>query len=203
MNLARQIDVGGILPGQSMETPMRTGSRSIAVVAMLAGLVTGASAHKAAPAPGWTGPDALEPLVFLLGTWGAAGSGTPGAATGTATFARGLQDRVIIRTSFAEYPATPGNPASRHDDMMIIHATDRAGVRADYYDNEGHVIRYAVTIAGNGDAVFLSDVASGEPRYRLTYKLTPHGVLRGTFAVAPPGKPDAFEQYLAWESRRQ
>ena len=182
---------------------MRIRTCSLAVVALLLGLMPAPRADTSALTPNSTGPEALEPLGFLLGTWGASGSGAPGAATGTATFVRSLQDRVIIRTSFAEYPATATTPASRHDDLMIIHATARAGVRADYYDNEGHVIRYGVTTAGTGDVTFLSDIVGGEPRYRLAYRLSPDGLLRGTFAVAPPGKPEAFEQYLAWESRKQ
>ncbi|MGD1047329.1 MAG: hypothetical protein ABR899_01095 [Candidatus Krumholzibacteriaceae bacterium] len=147
-------------------------------------------------------PKQLEPLTFLLGEWGASGGGQPGQGTGTATFARGLQDRVIIRTSFAEYPASKTAPASRHDDLMIIYADQGGGLRADYYDNEGHFIRYAVTAAAPGEASFVSDTVSGAPRFRLSYKLGPDGVLKGEFAIAPPGKPDAFARYLSWESRK-
>jgi len=181
---------------------MRNGRRTVPGVVLVLGLLPLCGADIAAATSRGAGPTPLETLAFLLGAWGASGSWQPGAAAGTATFAGSLQDRVIIRTSFAEYPATKTTPASRHDDLMIIYATDGAGIRADYYDNEGHVIRYAVTVAAPGDATFLSDIVNGEPRYRLTYKLAPDGILRGTFAVAPPGKPEAFEQYLAWESRK-
>ena len=51
-------------------------------------------------------------------------------------------------------------------------------------------------------AVFVSESLAAEPRYRLRYELTPHGVLKGEFAIAPPGEPPAFKPYLAWESRR-
>ncbi len=181
---------------------MRHGTRTAVGALLVLGLVVGCGTSTTGATPGGAGPAPLEALAFLLGTWGASGSGHPGTAAGKATFARSLQDRVILRTSFAESPATKTTPASRHDDLMIIFATDRAGIRADYYDNEGHVIRYAVTVAGAGDATFVSDAANGEPRYRLTYRLAPDGVLRGTFAVAPPGKPEAFEPYLVWESRK-
>jgi hypothetical protein len=181
---------------------MRNGIRTVLGGVLVLGLLPTCGADMTAATSRGAGPAPLEALTFLLGTWGASGSGQPGTAAGTATFARSLQDRVIIRTSFAEYPATKTTPASRHDDLMIIYATDGAGIRADYYDNEGHVIRYAVTVATAGDATFMSDIVSGEPRYRLTYKLAPDGILRGTFAVAPPGKPEAFQQYLAWESRK-
>jgi len=147
-------------------------------------------------------PKQLEPLAFLLGNWEASGSGKPGEAAGAATFARGLQDRVIIRTSYAEYPASAKALASRHDDLMIIYASEGAGIRADYYDNEGHVIHYTVTIAAPGEASFVSDIAAAAPRFRLNYKLGSDGALTGEFAIAPPGKPEAFSRYLAWESRK-
>lgn len=147
-------------------------------------------------------PKQLEPLAFLLGEWGASGSGSPGAGVGSATFARGLQDRVIIRTSYAEYPAQDTRPASRHDDLMVIYASDGDGVRADYYDNEGHVIRYSVTVSAAGEAFFVSDIVQGAPRFRLSYKLGSDDLLKGEFAIAPPGKPDAFTPYLVWESRK-
>lgn len=147
-------------------------------------------------------PSDLEPLAFLIGEWPAAEAGRPGVPSGGATFTWGLQDRVIVRTSHAEYPATAGRPGSRHDDLMIIYAVGGGGVRADYYDNEGHVIRYLVSFPARGQAVFVSEPAEGEARFRLSYVLDPAGVLKGQFAIAPPGTPDAFKPYLDWESRK-
>ncbi len=147
-------------------------------------------------------PDALKPYSFLIGEWRPVGSGEPGAGAGTAVFSRGLQDRVIVRTSYAEYPAGNGKPASRHDDLMIIFAGADGSVRADYYDNEGHVIRYSIRSPAPGEAVFVSDASASGPRYRLGYKLDPSGLLKGEFAIAPPGQPEAFKTYLTWESRK-
>lgn len=147
-------------------------------------------------------PKQLEPLAFLLGEWEASGSGQPGEGAGRAAFTRGLQDRVIIRTSYAEYPASTASPASRHDDLMIIYAAEDAGIRADYYDSEGHVIRYVVNVAVPGEASFMSEIMSGAPRFRLTYTLGTDGLLKGEFAIAPAGRPEAFAPYLVWESRR-
>ena len=107
-----------------------------------------------------------------------------------------------MRTSYAEYPASKTAPASRHDDLMVIYDGDGGHIRADYYDNEGHIIHYTVTVAVSGEASFVSDTISGAPRFRLSYKLGPDGLLKGEFAIAPPGKPDAFARYLAWESRK-
>jgi hypothetical protein len=144
----------------------------------------------------------LGALNFLLGEWGASGSGSPGEASGGAAFAPSLQGRVILRSSYADYPATATAPASRHEDLMVIYSPAEGTFRADYYDNEGHIIRYAVSVPEPGRAVFLSDAVSGAPRFRLTYKLEPDGLLRGEFEIAPPGRPEAFSRYLAWESRR-
>jgi hypothetical protein len=148
-------------------------------------------------------PAPLEALTFLLGTWGPSGADPSGAAAGTATFARSLQGRVIVRTSFAEYPASAARPASRHEDLMVIFQAGADAIRADYYDNEGHVIRYTVTVPGAGEASFVSDTVAGAPRYRLSYRLAPDGILRGMFAIAPPDRPEAFAPYLSWESKRQ
>jgi hypothetical protein len=82
------------------------------LVAICAAL-SAAAAHAAAPAH-------LAPLAFLIGEWTASGAGQPGAGTGVATFRRDLQGQVIVRTSYAEYPAAAGQPGSRHDDLMVI-----------------------------------------------------------------------------------
>jgi hypothetical protein len=173
----------------SKEAEMRNLIVVFSVLLILAGRWAGAA----------TPPKELEPLSFLLGEWSGGGSGTPGQGSGGSTFARSLQDRVIIRTNFALTAATPTTPPSRHDDLMIIYVDEKGAVRADYYDNEGHVIRYLVTAAGARSVSFVSEVAPNAPRYRLTYTAATGGVVKGTFEMAPPGKPEAFAQYLGWE----
>jgi hypothetical protein len=170
-------------------------ARTLVVLGVVLALVTASTLLAAEPA-------GLQPLAFLVGEWPSSGAGQPGVASGSAVFARGLQDRVIVRTSYAEYAAAAGQPASRHDDLMIIYAAPEGGARADYYDNEGHVIRYAVQSPGPGRAVFLSEAVAGQPRFRLSYTLPPSGVLEGEFAIAPPGAPEDFKPYLHWESRK-
>jgi hypothetical protein len=148
-------------------------------------------------------PPALAPLQFLLGDWEGGGGGTPGQSQGGTSFAPGLQDRVLIRTNFAVTAATDTAPASRHDDLMIVYADERGAVRADYYDNEGHVIRYTVSAPHSGQAVFTSEATDAGPQYRLTYDAGPSGIVSGSFAIAPPGKPGAFTPYLTWEMKRK
>ena len=176
---------------------MRNAVMTVAMFTMLAALA-GPDVRAAAPAA-----SALEPFAFLVGEWPSTGSGQPGAGTGTATFARSLQDKVIVRTSHAEYPAAGDKPATRHDDLMVIYAAPGGGARADYYDSEGHVIRYAVQSPAPGQAIFLGDAAGGGPRFRLAYTLAAPGVLKGEFAIAPPGTPEAFKPYLTWESHKK
>jgi hypothetical protein len=86
---------------------------------------------------------------------------------------------------------------------MVLYATEAGDIHADYYDSEGHVIRYVCTSASTTELVLVSEPSSSAPRFRLSYKLVPDGVLNGTFEVAPPGKPESFGPYLAWTSRRR
>jgi hypothetical protein len=153
---------------------------------MLTGTVGGES-----PAP-------LAPFQFLLGEW--KGIGDQAGATGGFAFAPGVQDRVIVRTNYSNTPASGGRPASRHDDLMVIYV-DAGLVKAEYFDNEGHVIRY-VAEARPGEVVFLSEVKTSEPRYRLTYTRGSATTLNGKFEVTPPGKPEAFAPYLSWAARK-
>ena len=146
--------------------------------------------------------DVLKPIDFLIGTWPAQGGGQPGQSAGTAVFTRAVQGHIVLRTSFADYPATEGKPAARHDDLMVIYAAPGSGLRADYYDSEGHVIRYRVRVPAPGEAVFVSEPSAGEPGYRLTYKLSADDVLKGEFAIASSDRPETFTTYLTWESRK-
>ncbi len=167
---------------------------NILQLAAVALLLTGSVNLSAAPSE-------LQPFDFLLGEWEATGSGEPGTAGGTTVFERSLQGRVILRTNFAEYPPTADRPGSRHDDLMVIFVSP-TGVRADYYDSEGHTIRYRVTSPGPGLAVFLSEPAPGGPRFRLTYKRVEADALEGEFAIAPAEAGDTFKPYLQWRARK-
>ena len=154
------------------------------------------------PGSAGTLPKELAPLAFLLGDWEGGGGGTPGQGRGGTSFAAGLQDRVIVRTNFATIAATDKEPASRPDDLMIIYVDDRGAIRADYYDNEGHVIRYAVTTEGESHVILASEVSPNAPQYRITYEAAPGGIVKGSFAMAQPGTPNAFTPYLTWDMSR-
>ena len=153
---------------------------------------------QAAGVPAASVPAALAPVEFLLGDWTAIDT-APGE-TGGFAFASGVQGRVIVRTNTAHYAATDQRPESRHDDLMIIYA-EGAALKADYFDNEGHVIRYVGQTRGARDIAFVSEGNASEPRYRLTYTLSADNTLHGQFEMAPPGAA-GFQPYLAWTARK-
>ena len=144
-----------------------------------------------------------QPLLWLIGDWTGAGGGQPGQGSGDFSFHQDLQGQVLIRKSFSEYPATAGKPAYRHDDLMIIYSAGK-DFRAEYFDNEGHVIRYAIGASSDGSTVtFVSDEAASGPRFRLTYHKNGENTLAGTFEIALPDKPNEFTKYLEWTAQKQ
>jgi len=164
-----------------------------------------ASALSVRPAP----EDPLAPLRFLVGEWIAIDA--PAGETGSFTFRLAVQDRVLVRTNEANYAATPERAASRHEDLLLIYS-ENGSLRADYFDSEGHVIRYAIVsrfttssakAAVTTGVMFLSDPNPREPRYRLTYIVASDGVLGASFEIAPPGSPESFKPYLSWKARRR
>ena len=50
------------------------------------------------------------PAQFLVGNWTGEGGGQPGQGTGAFSFSPELQGKILVRKSFAEYPAANGSP---------------------------------------------------------------------------------------------
>jgi hypothetical protein len=149
-------------------------------------------------------PIKLGQLNFLLGEWIGEGGGTPGQGTGAFTFTNDLQNSIIIRRNYAEYPASADKPAYRHDDLTIIYQTPDDTIRAQYFDNERHVINYIV----NADtlkksATFISAVMPSSPRYRLTYSIAKTDTASIKFEIAPPGQPEAFSTFIEAAAHRK
>jgi hypothetical protein len=84
---------------------------------------------------------------------------------------------------------------------MVVYA-ENGSVKADYFDSEGHVIRYTAHVDPKR-VTFVSDPDPKGPRYRLSYTLASDGTLNGTFEIATPDAPETFKPYLAWKARRQ
>jgi hypothetical protein len=163
----------------------------------------GATQAKAAPQAPEAQPDPWTPLRFLLGRWTGVGSGKPGEAiSGATTFELRLDGSVMVRDNRAEYAAPePGKPPVVHSDLMVIYRDAGSGsFRADYFDNEGHVIHYGVTFSAAGGAVFETDPGGKGPRFRLVYEPAPGGGLTVDFLMAPPG--GEFKSYVKGALKR-
>jgi len=135
-----------------------------------------------------------------VGHWTGEGGGQPGQGAGSFSFIPGVQGKVLIRKSFAEYPPANGKPGYRHDDLMVVYRDEASRqLRAIYFDNEDHVIQYEVKPAAGG-VVFVTAGPSSAARYRLTYTTAGAARLKLKFEIAPPGKD--FATYLEASARR-
>jgi hypothetical protein len=142
---------------------------------------------------------------FLLGKWAGKASGQPGEGTGTFTFRFELQGKILVRRNRDDFPATKDHPASSHEDLMVVYPeTGGPRTRAIYFDSEGHVIQYTAEFSEDQKTlIFLSDPVPSAPRFRLTYTRGENGSLAIKFAIAPPGKPDAFSTHVEGVAHRQ
>ena len=138
----------------------------------------------------------------FLGTWQGTGGGGPGQGSGEFNFAPDLQGAVLLRHNYAEYPPSKDKPGYRHDDLMVIYpGADNKKTRADYWDNEGHVIHYEVELSPE-KLVFVSDPAQTGQRYRLTFVKTREDEIKLTFEIAPPSDRSSFKTYIEASARR-
>jgi hypothetical protein len=149
-------------------------------------------------------PDPWGPWQFLVGNWVGGGEGAPGQGMGAFDFTPDLQNKILVRHSHADYPASAGRPATVHDDLLIVYApTDSGTARAIYFDNEGHTINYTAGFSADAKKLsFVSDPAPG-PRFRLTYEKTAADTLGISFDIAPPKNPDSFSTYVAGKAWRK
>lgn len=142
-------------------------------------------------------------LHYLIGNWVGEGSGGPGVGSGSFSFEPDLKGTILVRKNRAEYPATKDRQAYTHDDLMIIFRdpSDNAegAMRAIYFDNEGHVIRYAVAMFGDR-IVFTSEPSRTAPQYRFTYTRDGADKVAIKFEIAPPGK--GFSTYIEASAKR-
>ena len=144
-------------------------------------------------------PKSCSGMDGLIGEWIGAGTGAPGEGKGGFTFQRELQAKVLVRRNFAEYPAANGRPTYRHDDLIVIYDEGR---HADYWDNEGHVIRYVVTTSADKCTLtFESPRSTTEAAYKLVYTFKSPDEVSIGFQIAPPGKD--FGNYITASAKRK
>ncbi len=148
-------------------------------------------------APQW------KDLEFLLGEWVAAGSGQPGQGEGSVSFAFELDGHILIRRNHLAFAATPDNPAFCHDDQLITFLEETGEMHAIYFDNEGHTIRYKVSISPAGAIVYDSEALPGVPRFRMSYIKAEGDTYITRFEIAPPGNPEGFVTHVEGAARRK
>jgi len=137
-------------------------------------------------------------LQFLLGKWTgiATEKDSPhGSGQGAFSFLPEMNGKIIVRKNLADYSS-----GEHHEDLMIIYQdTPDSPARAIYFDSEGHVIHYNVTVPSTNNVTFESEASQPGPRYRLSYSLN-GAALDGKFEVAPPGAD--YKTYLRWTSKK-
>lgn len=147
----------------------------------------------------------FQQLSFLIGTWDAKTVNTPDVtAGGTYTFQMELRNHILARHSFNNSSTCKG-PAGfdcEHGDLLYIYV-DGPGqpLRAIYFDNEGHVIHYAVSAPSPTTAEFLSDPDRPGPQFRLFYELK-GAEMSGKFQIRMPGQKE-WKSYLEWTGSRK
>ena len=173
--------------------------QKLAGIVLLLLALMGAGQAQQNTAPDWS------KWQFLIGSWNAAGRGDPGEGAGGFSFAFDLQKRVIVRKSHTDYPAAANRPAFAHDDLMIIYpAGAQPEFKADYYDNEGHVIHYAIEFSNDGrTCTLVSDITAAQPRFRLTYTQIKAGQVAIKFEIAPPNDPEKFKVYVEGTAQKK
>jgi hypothetical protein len=147
-------------------------------------------------------PITLDALQFMTGKWVGEGTSEMGRGSGYFTFESDLGGKVWIRRNHSEYPQPNGKPPAVHEDVMIVY-TDGGLVRAFYTDTENHTIPYRITISDDKKSVtFLSDLQTGQPRYRLTYVRLEPGRMTVVLETAAPDHPDEFRKTVEGRVRR-
>jgi len=149
-----------------------------------------------------TTPDPWSDVRFLFGDWKMTrGGGTPGEAiSGGFAFRLELDGHIAVRRNQSEYAPKPGEKVGvQHSDLMVLTPT-ASGLKATYWDNEGHVVEYAVK-GENGVVTFESDPAAPGPRFKLVYERQSEDELTIAFSMAQPG--GKYQTYVSGRATRR
>jgi len=170
----------------------------VAVVALSALALTQIDLALSGPENPW------RALAFLEGTWDAhAQAGSAGAqSNGTYTFKPELKHHVLVRHSDSVACNGPANYDCEHSDVLYVYQEgENQPLRAIYFDNEGHVIHYAVSTPDASTAIFVSEALPSGPQFRLVYELK-GSVMWGKFQMRMPEQAD-WKSYLAWSGAKK
>ena len=151
------------------------------------------------------GTDQLKPLNFLEGTLEAKTRGGSAGAegVGTYTFQQELKGRVLGRhTESSSACRGPATFECGHNDLLYVYAeSEHETLKAIYFDSEGHVIHYDVSVPEPATAVFLSYGDESErPEFKLIYQLK-NTIMSGKFQIRMPGQTD-WKSYLEWSGAK-
>jgi hypothetical protein len=148
--------------------------------------------------------DPWKALSFLEGTWDArtqAGSARA-QSSGTYTFKMELKHHVLVRQSQESACKGPASFDCEHSDTLYVYQdAENQPLKAIYFDNEGHVIHYAVSTPDATTAIFISDASPSGPQFRLIYELK-DAVMSGKFQMRMPGQAD-WKSYLEWNGAKK
>jgi len=183
-----------------------------AALALLTACAVSAQTSTQPPAPASAQTPAKSPakadswagIRFLLVSWEAKTTGGVAQAQVSASysFRLELRDHVLARHSRSGSCSAPDDFDCQHSDLLYVYsASTGAALEAIYFDNEGHIIHYAVSTPKPGTVVFLSDPAQPGPQYRLSYTFLA-GVMSGQFEMKMPSQTE-FTSYLEWNGKRQ
>src|SRR5579871_6611440 len=183
--------------------------RMKAILVAVAALILAAGNFNAArsadePAARGSSPGFESDWEFLAGDWLGAGGGRPGQGGGSFSFRYDLDKKILVRRNHNELTGNDGKK-SVHDDLMIVHSSEGSHhAKAEYYDNEGFVITYDVTISYDKNSwIFISPVSTSSPRFRLTYTKTADNTVGIKFEIAQPNAPEKFQVYLTGKARKK
>ena len=122
---------------------------------------------------------------------------------GTYTFRTELGNCIVARHSSSDAGCKgPATFDCDHSDLLYVYQ-DAPGqsLKANYFDNEGHVIHYNVSTPDATTAIFLSDGSQPGPQFRLMYELK-SVVMSGKFQMRMPGQTE-WRSYLEWSGVKQ
>jgi len=151
------------------------------------------------------GADPWKALSFLEGTWTAStqGGSAGASSSGSYTFQKELGNHILVRhtvdSAGCKGPAT--YDCEHHDLLYIYQETGDRSLKAIYFDNEGHVIHYGVSILGPATVILISEAFAHGPQFRLVYELK-GTTMTGKFEMRMPGQNE-WKPYLEWSGTKK
>jgi hypothetical protein len=148
--------------------------------------------------------DEWKQLRFLIGTWDARtqGGSAGAASSGSYLFQLELRDHILARHSSSAGCKGQASFDCEHGDLLYVYQDAPSQLyKAIYFDNEGHVIHYDVSIPSPSKVVFLSSSPQPGPQYRLSYELK-GSTMFGKFQMRALGQSE-FVSYLEWSGEKK